>query len=129
MFSAVTCYGLVSGRIRIYKMHLPEFRNMVSSRTVEAPCSFNEDTFPPIVSEKRRLLTRGCRIGSIISVLVDVEAIVDQECVYHERIVRNEICRAMKEAMQQQLNPNHYWRTDIEGLEKPVIQEGDIMSH
>ena len=67
--------------------------------------------------------------GSIISVVVGVEAIVDQECVYHERIVPNEICRAMKEAMQQQLNPNHYWRTDIEGLEKPVIQEGDIMSH
>ncbi|KAJ6959582.1 hypothetical protein NC653_037817 [Populus alba x Populus x berolinensis] len=29
-----------------YKMHLPEFRNIVSSRTVEAPCSSNEDTFP-----------------------------------------------------------------------------------
>ncbi|KAJ6866481.1 hypothetical protein NC652_037889 [Populus alba x Populus x berolinensis] len=73
-------------------MHLPEFRNMVSSRTVEAPCSSNEDTFPreksvetlismgvpltkqaeilaAIVSEKRRLLTRVCRIGSIIIIL------------------------------------------------------------
>ncbi|KAJ6860380.1 hypothetical protein NC651_036680 [Populus alba x Populus x berolinensis] len=42
-----------------YKMHLPEFRNMVPSRTVEAPCSFNEDTFP----REKSVETQGIEIG------------------------------------------------------------------
>lgn len=45
------------------------------------PLTKQTEILAAIVSEKRRLLTRGCRIGSIISVVVDVEAIVDQECL------------------------------------------------
>ncbi|KAH8483944.1 hypothetical protein H0E87_028386 [Populus deltoides] len=124
MFSAVTCYGLVSGRIRIYKMHLPEFRNMVSSRTVEAPCSFNEDTFP-----REKSVETFISMG--VPLTKQTEILISSDCVRKASSAHKGLphWEAMKEAMQQQLNPNHYWRTDIEGLEKPVIQEGDIMSH
>ncbi|KAL9404344.1 hypothetical protein Peur_001316 [Populus x canadensis] len=134
-----------------YKIYLPEVRKMGTSRTVEAPCSDEANSFlckksvealaymgipktkhkeilAAIVSEKRRLITRGSRDGSAVYVVVDVEAIVDREDVYDERIACEENLKAMEEAVQRLKHRNHYGGACTEGLEMKAVKEGNITS-
>ncbi|KAJ6949162.1 hypothetical protein NC651_003235 [Populus alba x Populus x berolinensis] len=97
-----------------YKIYLPEVRKTGTSRTVEAPCSDEENSFlckksvEALAYMGRRLITRGGRAGSAVYVVVDVEAIVDRQDVYDERIACEEILKAMEEAVQRLKHRNHY---------------------
>ncbi|KAH8519505.1 hypothetical protein H0E87_001057 [Populus deltoides] len=135
-----------------YKIYLPEVRKRGTSRTVEAPaCSDEANSFlckksvealaymgipktkhkeilAAIVSEKRRLITRGGRDGSAVYVVVDVEAIVDREDVYDERIACEENLKAIEEAVQRLKHQNHYGGACTERLEMKRVKEGNITS-
>ncbi|XP_034923176.1 uncharacterized protein [Populus alba] len=134
-----------------YKIYLPEIRKTGTSRTVEAPCSDEENSFlckksvealaymgvpetihkeilAAIVSEKRRLITRGGRAGSAVYVAVDVEAIVDRQDVYDERIACEEILKAMEEAVQRLKHRNHYGGGCTERSEMKAVKEENTTS-